>query len=390
VIELGNATGFDFELLDKGNKGHGALIAARNQLLGAAAKDPILAQVRPNGLDDEPQYRVQIDREKASALGLTLADVNNTMTTAWGSAYVNDFIDRGRIKRVYLQGDIGSRMLPGDLDSWFVRNSAGTMTPFSAFARGDWISGSPKLERYGGISSVEILGAPAPGQSTGTAITEMEKLAAKLPEGFGFDWTGLSYEELKAGSQTIYLYVLAIVVVFLSLCALYESWVIPVAVLLVIPLGVLGAVASTLLRGLDNDIYFQVGLLTTIGLSAKNAILIVEFAKAAYDEGRSLAEAALIAAEERLRPILMTSLAFMLGVLPLAISTGAGSGGQNAIGTAVVGGMLSATILAIFFVPVFFVAILGLFNIEPHKETADTKPKPKRKPPAATEGAPAE
>jgi multidrug efflux pump len=363
VLELGNATGFDFELLDEGNKGHLALMAAQNQLLGLAARDPKLAQVRPNGLNDEPQYQIEIDREKASALGLTIADINNTMSAAWGSSYVDDFIDRGRVKRVFIQGDIPSRMEPGELDNWYVRNAAGSMTPFAAFAKGRWITGSPSLQRYNGLPSLEILGVPAPGQSTGTAIAEMERLAAQLPAGFGYDWTGLSYEEQASGSQTTYVYLLAITVVFLSLAALYESWAIPVAVLLVVPLGVLGVVLATQLRSLDNNVYFQVGLLTTIGLSAKNAILIVEFAKEAFDGGQSLAEAALVAAEERLRPILMTSFAFILGVFPLAISTGAGSGGQNAIGTAVVGGMLSATVLAIFFVPVFFVTVLRLFKV---------------------------
>jgi multidrug efflux pump len=366
VLELGNATGFDFELLDRGNKGHEALMAARNQLLGAAAHDPALAQVRPNGLDDEPQYRIDIDREKASALGLTIADINNSLAAAWGSSYLSDFIDRGRVKRVFIQGDIGARMEPGDLDNWYLRNSAGTMTPYSIFAKGAWISGSPRLERYGGIPAIEILGSPAPGQSSGTAIAAMQRLAKQLPPGFASVFTGLSYEELEAGSQTIYLYALALTVVFLSLAALYESWAIPVAVLLVIPLGVIGVVAATLVRGLDNNVYFQVGMLTTIGLAAKNAILIVEFANAAYEQGKGLADAALLAAGERLRPILMTSLAFMLGVLPLAVSTGAGSGGQNAIGTAVVGGMLSATLLAIFFVPAFFVAVLGVFRVKSH------------------------
>jgi multidrug efflux pump len=379
VIELGNATGFDFELLDRGNKGHAALMAARDQLLGAAAHDPSLAQVRPNGLDDEPQYRIDIDREKASALGLTIADINSGLADAWGSSYVNDFIDRGRVKRVFIQGEIGARMEPGDLDRWYVRNSAGSMTPFGIFAKGVWISGSPRLERYSGISSIEILGSPAPGQSSGAAIAAMQRLATKLPPGFTTAFTGLSYEELAAGSQTMYLYALAITVVFLSLAALYESWAIPLAVLLVIPLGVIGVVAATWVRGLDNDVYFQVGMLTTIGLAAKNAILIVEFANDAYEQGKGLADAALLAAGERLRPILMTSLAFMLGVLPLAISTGAGSGGQNAIGTAVVGGMLTATVLAIFFVPAFFVAVLGAFRVRSHFH-----------PPVVVQGAPAE
>jgi multidrug efflux pump len=364
VLELGNATGFDFELLDQANQGHAKLMAARNQILGMAAKDPRLFAVRPNGLNDEPQYTIVIDREKANAQSLSLADINTTLSAAWGSAYVNDFIDRGRVKRVFMQGEANSRMLPDELDNWYVRNSLGQMVRFSSFAHGRWTFGSPKLERYGGVPSMEILGSPAPGYSTGDAIAAMEDIAHKLPAGFGYAWTGLSYEEVASGSQTGLLYSGSLVVVFLCLAALYESWSIPVSVLLVVPLGVLGAVLATSLRGLDNDVYFQVGLLTTIGLSAKNAILIVEFAKANFEAGKSLVESAAIAAKERLRPILMTSLAFILGVAPLAISTGAGSGGQNAIGTGVVGGMLSATALAIFFVPVFFVVVLRLFKVK--------------------------
>ena len=371
VFELGNATGFDFELLDRGGLGHDKLMAARNELIGLAAKDPRLAAVRPNGPADEPQYKIDIDREKASAFDLTISDINSTLSAAWGSSYVDDFIDRGRVKRVYLQGQPDSRMLPGDFASWYVRNRAGQMVPFSAFAQGNWSYGSPKLERYNGISSIEILGAPAPGQSTGTAMAAMEELARKLPPGIGFDWTGLSYEERKSGAQAGYLYSLSMIVVFLSLAALYESWTIPTAVLLVVPLGILGAVLATWLRGLANDVYFQVGLLTTIGLAAKNAILIVEFAKENYDSGQSLVDAAIDAAHQRLRPILMTSLAFILGVLPLAVATGAGSGGENAIGTGVVGGMISATILAIFLVPVFFVVVLRLFKVKPGRAGED-------------------
>ena len=365
VLELGNATGFDFELQDRGNKGHDALMAARNQILGAAAQDHSLMAVRPNGLNDEPQFSISIDRERATAQSVSLADINSTMSAAWGSSYVNDFIDRGRVKRVYMQGESNARMLPSELNDWYVRNSLGQMVKFSTFATGHWTFGSPKLERYNGIPSVEILGSPAPGLSSGTAIAAMAELAKKLPDGFGYQWTGLSYEEQASGSQTSYLYAGSLVVVFLCLAALYESWSIPVAVLMVVPLGVVGAVLATSIRGLNNDVYFQVGLLTTIGLAAKNAILIVEFAKAAYDKGESLADAAITAARERLRPILMTSIAFILGVAPLAISSGAGSGGQNAIGTGVVGGMLSATIFAIFFVPLFFVVILGLFKVQP-------------------------
>jgi multidrug efflux pump len=368
VRELGNATGFDFELQDQANLGHDKLMAARNQLLAAAAKDKRLYAVRANGVDDEPQYTIVIDREKANAQSVSIADINTTMSAAWGSAYINDFVDRGRVKRVFMQGENHSRMLPDDLDNWYVRNSLGQMVKFSSFASGRWTYGSPKLERYNGVPSIEILGAPAPGQSTGAAMAAMRELARLLPAGFGFSWTGTSFEEEKAGSQTALLYAGSLIVVFLSLAALYESWSIPVAVLLVVPLGVVGAVLATWLRGLSNDVYFQVGLLTTIGLSAKNAILIVEFAKANFEAGMPLAEAAAVAARERLRPILMTSLAFVLGVLPLAISTGAGSGGQNAIGTGVVGGMLSATFLAIFLVPVFFVIVLRLFRTKRRSE----------------------
>jgi multidrug efflux pump len=364
VLELGNATGFDFELLDRSHAGHAKLMAARNQLLAAAAKDPRLMAVRPNGLNDEPQYTIAIDQEKANAQSLSIADINTTLSAAWGSAYIDDFIDRGRVKRVYIQGEASSRMLPDQLDNWYVRNSLGQMVRFSSFATARWTYGSPKLERYNGVPSMEILGMPAPGQSTGTAMEAMQELAGKLPPGFGYDWTGLSYEEEKSGSQTGLLYAGSLIVVFLCLAALYESWSIPAAVLLVVPLGVVGAVLATLLRGLNNDIYFQVGLLTTIGLSAKNAILIVEFAKANFEAGKSLADAATAAAHERLRPILMTSLAFILGVAPLATSSGAGSGGQNAIGTGVIGGMLSATVLAVLLVPVFFVVVLRLFKVQ--------------------------
>jgi multidrug efflux pump len=326
-----------------------------------------MIQVRANGLDDEPQYLFNLDWEKASALGLAISDINGTLSAGWGSQYVDDFVDRGRVKRVFIQGDAPSRMLPQDLTNWFVRNSQGQMVPFSAFSEGKWGFGSPKLERYNGIPSVEILGAPAPGVSTGTTLDAMTEYVKKLPAGFDLEWTGLSYEERLSGSQAPALYAISLIVVFLCLAALYESWSIPVAVMLVVPLGVFGAILATLLRGLENDVFFQVGLLTTVGLSAKNAILIVEFAKENHDRGMELVEATVHAARQRLRPILMTSLAFMLGVMPLAISSGAGSGGQNAIGTGVIGGMLSATVLAIFFVPVFFVATLKLFKGEsPH------------------------
>ncbi len=372
VIELGNATGFDFELVDRAGVGHDALMQARNQLLGMAAHDPNLVAVRPNGLDDEPEYKLDVDWEKASALGVSISDVNNSITGAWGSAYVNQFVDRGRVKRVFIQGDPSSRMSPQDLDQWYVRNSAGTMVPFSAFIAPTWTYGSPKLERYNGLPSFEILGQPAPGRSTGTAIQTMEQLVKRLPAGIGYEWTGLSYEEQLSGGQAPALYAISLIVVFLCLTALYESWSIPAVVMLVVPLGVVGAVLATTLRGLNNDVFFQVGLLTTVGLSAKNAILIVEFAKESYDQGVGLVEATLEAARQRLRPILMTSFAFILGVLPLAISTGAGSGGQNAIGTGVVGGMLSATVLAVFYVPMFFVAVLGWLRVRPR--SADHAP----------------
>jgi multidrug efflux pump len=330
-------------------------------------------QVRANGLDDEPQYLFNIDWEKASALSLGIADINTTLSAAWGSLYVDDFIDRGRVKKVFIQGDAPSRMLPQDLTSWYVRNAKGQMVPFSAFSDAKWGFGSPKLERFNGVPSIEILGAPAAGVSTGVALDAMQEYMKQLPPGFELAWSGLSFEERLSGSQAPALYAISLLVVFLCLAALYESWSIPVAVMLVVPLGVFGAIAATLLRGLSNDVFFQVGLLTTVGLSAKNAILIVEFAKENHDTGMPLIEATVHAARQRLRPILMTSLAFMLGVMPLALSSGAGSGGQNAIGTGVIGGMLSATILAIFFVPVFFVATLMLVKgPSPHRETEAT------------------
>jgi hydrophobe/amphiphile efflux-1 (HAE1) family protein len=365
AIELGNATGFDFELIDRANVGHAKLMEARNQLLKMASQNPNLAAVRSNGLNDEPQYKIEIDREKANALSLTVSDVNTTLSAAWGSEFIDQFTDRGRVKKVFIQGGDNSRMVPEDFNDWYVRNSLRQMVPFAAFSQGSWINGSPKLERYNGSPSAEILGEPGPGSSTGSAMDTMEKLAEKLPPGIGFDWTGLSYEEREGGSQVGILYAISLTVVFLSLAALYESWSIPVAVILVVPLGVLGAVLATFLRGLSNDVFFQVGLLTTIGLSAKNAILIVEFAKENFEKGMNLVEAAKHAAGQRLRPILMTSFAFVMGVMPLAISSGAGSGGQNAIGTGTIGGMLSATVLAIFFVPLFFVATLRLFRVKP-------------------------
>ena len=362
VLELGNASGFDLQLQDTGGVGHEALMAARNQMLGMASQSKVLVGVRPNGQEDTPQYKITVDQQKAIALGLTVANVNQVLSNAWGSAYVNDFVDRGRVKKVYLQGQAESRMAPEDLKKWFVRNADGEMVPFSAFSTGEWIFASPRLERYNGLSSSEILGAPAPGQSSGTAMAEIEALAAKLPPGIGYEWTGLSLEERDSGSQTVALYGISILIVFLCLAALYESWSIPFSVLLIVPLGVVGAVLATFLFKLSNDVYFQVGLLTVVGLAAKNAILIVEFAKDLQEQGVELRDATLQAVRQRLRPILMTSIAFGLGVLPLAISSGAGSGSQNAIGIGVLGGMLTSTFLGIFFVPLFFVLVRGFFS----------------------------
>ena len=362
ALELGNATGFDFELQDRGNVGHEALMKARGQLLGIASKDPAIGLIRPNGLDDEPQYKLDIDWEKASALGLSIGDINDTLGAGWGSAFVNQFVDRNRVKRVFIQGDDDSRMLPQDLGRWYVRNGASQMVPFSTFATAHWTYGSPKLERYNGTSSLEFLGAPAPGRSTGDALAAMERAVTKLPKGLGYEWTGLSYEEVRSGSQAPALYAISLTVVFLCLAALYESWSIPFAVMLVVPLGIIGTIAATLFRGLANDVFFQVGLLTTVGLSAKNAILIVEFAIENVESGMDLVPATIAAARQRLRPILMTSMAFILGVLPLAIATGAGAGGRIAIGTGVIGGMLTATVLAVFLVPVFFISVRRVFG----------------------------
>src|SRR5579863_2207854 len=347
VLELGNATGFDFELEDFGNAGHDALMKAREQLMQLALQDPAIGSLRQNGLSDEPQYKLNIDWEKASALGLSIDDISQTLGIGWGSAYVNQFVDHGRVKRVFVQGEAASRMLPQDLDKWYVRNAAGRMTPFSAFSSAHWGIGSPKLERYNGTASLAFLGAPAPGRSSGDALAAMEAAVTKLPKGIGYEWTGLSYEEKKSGSQAPALYAISLAIVFLCLAALYESWSIPFSVMLVVPLGIIGTVSATLLRGLANDVFFQVGLLTTVGLSAKNAILIVEFALENHERGMPLIEATVAAARQRLRPILMTSMAFILGVLPLAIATGAGAGGRIAIGTGVIGGMVTATVLAV-------------------------------------------
>ncbi|EGB2571658.1 efflux RND transporter permease subunit [Salmonella enterica] len=364
IVELGTATGFDFELIDQGGLGHDALTKARNQLLGMVAKHPdLLVRVRPNGLEDTPQFKLDVDQEKAQALGVSLSDINETISAALGGYYVNDFIDRGRVKKVYVQADAQFRMLPGDINNLYVRSANGEMVPFSTFSSARWIYGSPRLERYNGMPSMELLGEAAPGRSTGEAMSLMENLASQLPNGIGYDWTGMSYQERLSGNQAPALYAISLIVVFLCLADLYESWSIPFSVMLVVPLGVVGALLAASLRGLNNDVYFQVGLLTTIGLSAKNAILIVEFAKDLMEkEGRGLIEATLEASRMRLRPILMTSLAFILGVMPLVISRGAGSGAQNAVGTGVMGGMLTATLLAIFFVPVFFVVVKRRFN----------------------------
>nr|WP_287855158.1 multidrug efflux RND transporter permease subunit AcrB [Klebsiella sp.] len=364
IVELGTATGFDFQLIDQAGLGHEKLTQARNQLFGMIAQHPdVLSGVRPNGLEDTPQFKVDIDQEKAQALGVSISDINTTLGSAWGGSYVNDFIDRGRVKKVYIMSEAKYRMLPEDIGNWYVRGSDGQMVPFSAFSTSRWEYGSPRLERYNGLPSMEILGQATPGKSTGEAMNLMEELAGKLPSGIGYDWTGMSYQERLSGNQAPALYAISLIVVFLCLAALYESWSIPFSVMLVVPLGVVGALLAATFRGLTNDVYFQVGLLTTIGLSAKNAILIVEFAKDLMDkEGKGLIEATLEAVRMRLRPILMTSLAFILGVMPLVISSGAGSGAQNAVGTGVMGGMVTATVLAIFFVPVFFVVVRRRFS----------------------------
>jgi len=360
ITQLGTSTGFNLQLQDLGGIGHDGMLDARNQFLGLAAKDSRLMNVRPNGQDDTPQFKLDVNQEKAAALGVSLTDISNIFNTAWAASYVNDFIDKGRVKKVFVQGDAQFRMLPEDVGSWYARNANGEMVPFSAFTTGRWIYGSPRLERYNGVPSININGQGAPGVSSGEAMLAAEEIIKQLPKGVGYQWTGMSFQERQAGNQAPMLYALSILVVFLCLAALYESWSVPFSVMLVVPLGILGAVLFALGRGLSDDVYFQVGLLTTIGLASKNAILIVEFAKSLHEQGMSLLDATMDAVRMRLRPIVMTSLAFMLGVTPLVISTGAGSGSQNAIGTGVFGGMLSATILAIFFVPVFFVVVFQL------------------------------
>ena len=363
VMELGNATGFDFYLQDTAGHTHQEMMNATHTFLALANNDPRLSAVRLNGMEDEPQYQLEINDERASALGLSMADINNTLSVAWGSSYIDQFMYNGRVKEVYLMGKADSRVTPEDLNKWYFRNSSGTMVPFSAFASGEWVSGSPHYERFNGMTAEEILGSPASGYSSGEAMKAVEEIGAKMPKGFRVQWYGISYEEQASGSQTAQLYAISVLVVFLCLAALYESWSIPFSVLLVVPLGVLGTISAVLLRGLQNDVFFQVGLLTTVGLAAKNAILIVEFAKELHErEGRTLVDAAVEAARLRIRPIIMTSMAFILGVLPLTISNGAGAGSQHSIGTAVAGGMLTATFLAIFFVPMFYVVVSQLFS----------------------------
>jgi multidrug efflux pump len=365
VTELGNSQGFDVFLKDDNGQGHTALTAARNQFLFMASKDKLLANVRPNGQEDAPQFHLDVDAQKASSLGLAMQDVDTTLAVAWGGRYIDDFIDRGRVKHVIIQADAPFRMVPEDFARWYVRNSRGQMVSTASFTNAHWDYGSPRLERFNGVSAMELNGQAAPGVSSGDAMKEIVKLVAQLPPGFSVDWAGQSYQERAAGAQTPMLYTLSLIVVFLCLAALYESWSIPTAILLAVPLGVIGAVLATAVRGLERDIYFQVAMLTTIGLASKNAILIVEFAKENVAKGAPVIEATLHAVRDRLRPILMTSMAFGLGVLPLAVATGAGAGAQRAIGTGVFGGMLAGTFLGIFFIPVFFLVVQRLFHSLP-------------------------
>ncbi len=362
VRELGRSGGFDFQLQDRGGMGHEALMAARNQLLGEAARDPRLTRVRPNGLEDVPEYRIDVDWEKAGALGVPIDSIHDTISASFGSAYVNDFIQGGRVKRVFVQDDAPFRRLPSDLERVYVRNGSGAMTPFSAFASGHWTYGSPQLQRYNAFPSINIWGEAPQGKSSGEAMQAMEEIAAKLPRGIGFDWSGISYQERMAGSQAPILYAFSILVIFLCLAALYESWPIPLSIMLSLPLGAIGGVIVSSLRGLPNDVYFQIGLLTTLGLTTKNAILIVQFAKAGVDAGLGVVEATLDGARLRLRPIIMTSLALGFGVLPLTLASGAGAGAQNAIGTAVLGGVVTATFLVTVFAPLFYVLIENTFG----------------------------
>jgi HAE1 family hydrophobic/amphiphilic exporter-1 len=374
VSELGVSRGFDYQLLDRGGLGHAKLMAVRNQLLGMAAQSPVLAKVRPNGLEDVPEYHVDLDWDKAGALGVPITSIQNTISAAFGSAYVNDFIEGGRVKRVFVQADAPYRMLPQDVERLYVRNGSGKMVPFSSFAGGHWTSGSPKLERFNGFPSINIVGEAAPGRSSGEAMDTMEGFVQKLPQGIGYDWNGLSYQERQAGAQAAPLYAFSILVIFLCLAALYESWPIPISILLVLPLGVIGGVIASSLRGLPSDVYFQIGLLTTLGLATKNAILIVQFAKTRVEEGMELIEATLEGAKLRLRPIVMTSLAFGFGVLPLAIAHGAGAGAQIAIGTAVLGGVVTSTFLVTIFAPLFYVVIEKNFGRGNRRRSTDTIP----------------
>ena len=375
--ELGSTQGLAFFLTDNAGLGRAALVAARDQFLGAAAQNKLLANVRPNGLEDAPQLRIRTDPGKAAALGLRSSDINDTLGIAWGGQYIDDFIDRGRVKRVYVQSDAPFRMVPEDLNRWTVRNVQGEMVPFAAFASWEWEFGSPRLERFKGSPALEVNGDAASGVSSGTAMAEVERLVAQLPQGIGLEWTGQSYQQRSAGAQTPLLYMLSLLVVFLCLAAMYESWTIPTAVLLVAPLGILGTVLAATLFGMERDVYFQVAMLTTVGLSSKNAILIIAFAQENLERGMDLVEATMSAVRDRLRPILMTSLAFGLGVLPLALATGAGSGAQRAIGTGVLGGMIAGTLLGIFFTPLFFVVVQRLFG----------RRKPAGRPVAADSGA---
>ena len=364
IPALGVASGFNFQLQDRSGMGHEALMGATYQVLGQANQHEKMNQVRYSGLPDAPQFDLKVDHQKALAMGIPVSEINSTMAVAWGSSYVNDFLDRGQIKRVYVQADAPYRMLPDDITDWYVRNTSGEMVPFSSFSEGNWTYGAQQLQRYNGVPSINIQGSASPGFSTGDAMAAMEEIASQLPDGFGFEWTGLSYQEAEAGNQAPLLYALSLLVVFLCLAALYERWSIPFSVMLVVPLGVIGAVAAANFRGLGNDVFFQVGLLTTIGLSSKNAILIVEFAKALEDQGKTLLQATLDATRMRLRPILMTSMAFGLGVTPLMLSSGAGSGARHAIGTGVFGGVVAATVLAIFFIPLFYVLVRRMSGVK--------------------------
>lgn len=369
VVELGMSKGFDFQLLDRGGLGHQALMDAQNQLLGIISKDPRVTKVRPNSREDVPEYRIDVDWNKAGSLGIPITSIHTTLSAAFGSAYINEFVQGGRVKRVYVQADAPYRMLPGDLEKIYVRNTKGEMVPFASFATGHWTSGSPQLNRFNGFPSINIWGEPAPGRSSGEAMQAMEEAVAQLPKGFGYDWTGLSYQERMSGSQAPLLYAFSVFVIFLCLAALYESWTIPISILLVLPLGVIGGILASSLRGMANDVYFQIALLTTLGLTTKNAILIVQFAKGGVEQGSSIIEATIEGARLRFRPIIMTSLAFGFGILPLVITTGAGAGAQNAIGTGVLGGMITATVLVLVFAPLFFVLIEKLFGRQQRQQS---------------------